>query len=334
MSTIHLANDKTFEAAAGVSVLDAARQAGLVLEHSCRTGRCGSCKARLLGGVVTALKPDLALSAAERAAGWALTCISAAATDLKLDIEDLGLPADLAVKTLPCRIDSIERPAPDVAVVRLRLPPTAAFRYLAGQYVDVIGPGGIRRSYSIANDGAGDAGRLELHVRRVDEGVMSEYWFGRAQANDLLRLHGPLGTFFLRDTAGLHLVLLATGTGIAPIKALLGELALRPDAQQPRSVALLWGNRHADDLYWSPGSAAQGMAPPLAYTPVLSRADAAWTGARGHVQQALLQRPYPWAETAVYACGSLSMIDSARAALTAAGLPARRFLSDAFVGSD
>jgi CDP-4-dehydro-6-deoxyglucose reductase len=335
MPTIHLANDKTFDAAAGVSVLDAARQAGLVLEHSCRSGRCGSCKARLLGGRVTALKPDLALSAAEREAGWALTCISAAASDLELDIEDLGLPADLTARTLPCRIDSIERLAADIAVVRLRLPPTAALRWLAGQYVDVIGPGGVRRSYSIANDAAADPAKLELHVRRVEGGVLSDYWFGRAQSNDLLRLHGPLGTFFLRDTAGLHLVLLATGTGIAPIKALLGELALRPAAQQPRSVALWWGNRHAADLYWSPDTVLRGEAEPaLAYTPVLSRADAAWTGARGHVQQVLLQRPYPWAETVVYACGSPAMIDGARAALTAAGLPARRFLSDAFVSSD
>ena len=334
MPTIRLANDKTFDAVADASVLDAARQAGLVLEHSCRTGRCGSCRARVLAGSVRALRPDLSLSAAERAAGWTLTCVSAAAEDLVLDIDDLGLPPDLAARTLPCRIDSIERPAPDVARVRLRLPPTAAFRWLAGQYVDVIGPGGVRRSYSIANDAAADPSRLELHVRRVDGGTMSDYWFERAKANDLLRLHGPLGTFFLRDTAGLHLVLLATGTGIAPIKALLGELALRPPAQQPRSAALYWGNRHEADLYWQPDDALRGAAPPLSYEPVLSRAGDGWAGARGHVQQRLMRRPYPWAETVVYACGSPAMIDGARAALTLAGLPARHFHSDAFVSSD
>ena len=333
MPTVRLANDKSFDAAAGTSVLDAARQAGLVLEHSCRNGRCGSCKARLLDGAVTALRPDLSLTAAERADGWMLTCANAAATDLRLDIEDLGLPADIVPKTLPCRIDSIERPAADVAIVRLRLPPTAAFRHLAGQYVDVIGPGGMRRSYSVANDAAADASKLELHIRRVDDGAMSAYWFGAAKANDLLRLHGPLGTFFLRDTAGLHLVLLATGTGIAPIKALLGELALRPAAQQPRTVTLLWGNRQPGDLYWQPEAADRGAAPPLAYIPVLSRADAGWSGARGHVQQVLLQRPFPWHETVVYACGSPAMIDDARAVLGAAGLPPRRFLSDAFVAS-
>lgn len=334
MPTVHLANDKAFAAAADASVLDAARQAGLVLEHSCRTGRCGTCRARVLEGRTVALRPDLALTAAERGAGWMLTCVAGAASDLRLDIEDLGLPADLQPRTLPCRIDALDRPAPDVAVVRLRLPPTAALRHLAGQYVDVIGKGGLRRSYSIAN-APDDSGKLELHVRRVDDGVMSGYWFGPARVGDLLRLHGPLGTFFLRDTAGLHLVLLATGTGIAPIKALLGELALRPPAQQPRSVSLFWGNRTEADLYCLPDTLPlPAHVPALHYTPVLSRAGAAWTGARGHVQRVLLQRPFPWAETVVYACGSAAMIDSARTELAQAGLPARRFLSDAFVSSD
>ena len=332
MPTVRLANDKAFAAAADACVLDAARQAGLVLEHSCRTGRCGTCRARVLEGRAVALKPDLVLTAAERDAGWMLTCASGAASDLRLDIEDLGLPADLHVKTLPCRIDALDRPAPDVAVVRLRLPPTAAFHWLAGQYVDVIGQGGVRRSYSIANR-PDASGRIELHVRRVESGALSGYWFGAARVGDLLRLHGPLGTFFLRDTAGLHLVLLATGTGIAPIKAMLGEMALRPAAQQPRSASLYWGNRVAADLYWTPAD-LPAHAPRLRHVPVLSRADAAWGGARGHVQQALLQRPQPWAETTVYACGSAAMIEAARAELALAGLPPRRFLSDAFVSSD
>ena len=334
MPTVHLANHKAFAAAADTSVLDAARQAGLVLEHSCRTGRCGTCRARVLEGRVVALKPDMALSAAERDAGWMLTCVGGAANDLHLDIEDLGLLADLQVRTQPCRIDVLDRLAADVAVVRLRLPPTVALRHLAGQYIDVIGKGGVRRSYSIAS-APDDSGKLELHVRRIDGGVMSGYWFGEARVGDLLRLHGPLGTFFLRDTAGLHLVLLATGTGIAPIKALLGELAVRPAAQQPLSVSLFWGNRTEDDLYCSPESLPlPAHVPPLHYTPVLSRAGAGWAGARGHVQRVLLQRSFPWAETVVYACGSPAMIDSARADLTQAGLPVRRFLSDAFVSSD
>jgi CDP-4-dehydro-6-deoxyglucose reductase len=329
-----LANGKTFEAPADRSLLDAAQAAGLVLEHSCRSGRCGSCKARLVSGRVVALQPDLSLTAAEQAQGWRLTCTSAAAGDVSLDIEDLGLPADLKPRTLPCRIASLQRLAPDVLRVELRLPPNAGFHHLSGQSIDVIAAGGLRRSYSLANAGNGadtgaSDGPLELHIRQVPGGQLSRYWFEQAKPGDLLRFEGPRGTFFLRDVAGLDLVFLATGTGIAPVKAMLAGLAQAPAQARPRSLRLLWGGRSAADLYWQP--AAGGMA--LDYTPVLSRPHDGWDGARGHVQDVLLQAPPDWTHSAVYACGSAAMVAGARAALRAAGLPARRFFADAFVPS-
>lgn len=328
MPLVRLSNDKTFEAAPELSVLDAAHQAGLVLEHSCRSGRCRTCRAQVLSGDVIPLKPDLSLSDEEHRQGWILTCANAAATDLHLDASDLGMPADIVVKTLPCRIDRLERWAPDVVGVVLRLPPNTAWRYLPGQYVDVIWRD-VKRSYSIANAPRED-GKLELHIRRVEGGAMSAYWFEQAKVNDLLRFEGPRGTFFLRETADLDLAFLATGTGIAPIKAMLTELAARPSAQQPRSARLFWGGRHRSDLYWQP----LDLAPSIDYTPLLSRADAQWNGAQGYVQHALLQRHPDWSRTAVYACGSASMIDSARVVLAEAGLPASRFFCDAFVSSN
>lgn len=331
MSTALLSNGKTFEAPAAASLLDAAKAAGLVLEHSCRSGRCSSCKTRLISGAVVPIKPDLSLSEAERAQGWILTCASAAASDVSLDIEDLGLPADIVVKTLPSRIAALKRLAPDVMQVELRLPPGTVFRYLPGQSIDVIAKDGLRRSYSLANIGTAGA-NLELHIREVPGGKMSDYWFAKAQANDLLRFEGPRGTFFLRDLAGLDLVFLATGTGIAPIKAMLAQLADQAQAAgnlTPRSVHLLWGGRHPADLYWQPEPGDSS----LRYTPVLSRASADWTGARGHVQDVLLSEPQDWDRTVVYACGASAMIEGARAALEAAGLPAKRFFSDAFVSS-
>ena len=329
-----LANEKAFAAPEGVCVLDAARAAGFVLEHSCRAGRCGACKARLLDGSVTAIRPDLYLSDSERASGWTLTCVNAANSDLRLDIEDLGHVANLAIKTLPCRIDAIERPAHDVVIVRLRMPPRTRFEFLAGQYVDLIGPGGIRRSYSIANPPDG-SDRLELHIRRVEGGALSHYWFEEAKLNDLLRLRGPLGTFFLREVSGTHLVLLATGTGIAPISAMLGDLAYRPAGEQPETISLLWGNRDANDIYL-PNDTFSGSAHTAAVrlTHVVSRPDIIWSGARGHVQNVLLEQSPELRDRTVYACGSPAMIDSSRALLIAANLPTKRFFADAFVASE
>ncbi|WP_077036281.1 FAD-binding oxidoreductase [Pelomonas sp. KK5] len=323
---VRLSRGPAFTASAGRSLLDCALDAGLHLEHSCRTGRCGTCKTKLLGGEVQTVGKDLWLSSQDRAEGWILTCTDAATTDCSLDAEDLTRLAGIATQTHPARIDTIERPAPDVVHVTLRLPPTAKLRYLPGQYVNVIGAGGLRRAYSLAQAPRED-GRLELMIRQVDDGAMSAYWFGAAKANDLLRIEGPRGTFFLREVAGLDLVLLATGTGIAPIRALLTEIAALP--AQPRSITLLWGGRRPQDLFWQPP-----QMPSLTYIPVLSRADESWTGERGHVQDVLLARRLDLASTVVYACGSQQMIVSAANSLCAQGLPAYSFHSDAFVASE
>jgi CDP-4-dehydro-6-deoxyglucose reductase len=328
MTTVTLSNGKRFAAERGITLLDAASAAGLVLEHGCRVGRCSSCKAHVASGESAPLRAEESLGADERAAGWVLTCTREAVTDLTLDIEDLTALKGITTKLLPSRIESLARPAPDVVTVRLRLPPTAGFAFLPGQYVDVTSPSGATRSYSLAN-AAAEGSSLELHVKAVDGGELSRYWFNQAQANDLLRFRGPLGTFFLRDVAGLHLVFLATGTGIAPIKSMLAHLAGLPSEQRPATVRLYWGARRAEDLYWDPLETL----PTLRYTPVLSRAGESWTGARGHVQDVLLtELPAP-DRTTVYACGSDLMIHDAKAALTAAGIPSRRFFADAFVSS-
>jgi len=323
---IHLPNGKAFEAGDGETLLDAGLRAGITLPYSCRTGRCSTCRCRVTTGTTVALHAETGLTAAEHEEGWVLGCVRSATSDVALDVEDLGvLPS---ARTLPCRIHAIERLAPDVLRITLRLPPTADFDYRPGQYVDMIGAGGLRRSYSIANAMAADK-RIDLHVRQVEGGAMSAYWFDQARQNDLLRLHGPLGTFFLRDVAGLDLVFLATGTGIAPVKAILESLATLPADQAPRTTSIYWGGRHAHDLYWAPDSAVGDVR----MVRVLSRPDASWQGERGHVQDVFAATAPDLAQAAVYACGSDAMIHTAHARLLAAGLPERRFSSDAFVCS-
>ena len=158
---------------------------------------------------------------------------------------------------------------------------------------------------------------------------MSAYWFGKAQVNDLVRLHGPLGTFFLREAAGEHVAFLATGTGIAPVKAMLEQLFDMPTEMRPASVSVYWGCRRPDEHYWSPTRVLPG----LRFVAVASRPPADWVGAKGHVQNVLLQNQPDLSRTWVYACGSNDMIESAQRQLLHAGLPARRFHSDAFVVS-
>jgi CDP-4-dehydro-6-deoxyglucose reductase len=327
MTIVRLNNAKTFEIKDAMTILDAAQAAGLALDHSCRTGRCGTCKAEVVTGSTTIVRSEEGLSAGDAAAGFILTCARTAESDVHLDIEDLGALADIKVKTLPARLHSIEKLAPDVVKLMLRLPPNNGFASLAGQYIDLIGKGGIRRSYSMANAVVA-GGQLELHVRQVEGGELSRYWFGEAKANDLLRFEGPRGTFFLRDCAGRDLVFLATGTGIAPVKAMLEGMVAGSGA---RSISVYWGGRVPADLYWTPPATIAGV--DVHYHPVLSRADEAWKGLRGHVQDRLLETHPDFEHTTIYACGSMAMIESAKTLLTAFGLSPKKFYSDAFVSS-
>ena len=313
MPTVSLANGKTFPAPRTDTILEAAGRGGVVLEQGCSDGRCGACRTRLIAGTTTTALPEAALTLEESGAGWILPCVRRAETDVELDAVDLTGIRLPPVRTLPARIRDITRIASEVMVITLRLPPRERLDFEPGQHVELISPMGVKRRYSIANAPREDA-TLELHLRRVEGGEMSDYVFERAAVGDLLRLRGPFGTFQLGRDLGEDLVLLATGTGIAPIRAMIEDLLARPAGQCPSSLSLYWGARHEDDLYWRPND------PRVKFVPVLSRGDVNWSGARGHVQNVLLAERGVSPETVVFACGSASMVNSARVVLRDAGL--------------
>ncbi len=329
MPTVTLNTGRSFVADPALSILDAARAAGVTLEYSCRTGRCGICKAPVLSGETVLLRPeDESLSPDEAAQGLVLTCCRAATGDVTLDVEPLDRIAGLEIRTMPARIVAIERLASNIVRVTLKTPPVSPLRFLAGQYVDVIA-GGVRRSYSLANAPRGDH-LLELVVKRYPRGILSEYWFERAQPNDLIRIEGPFGTFFLRDDGPTNIVFLATGTGIAPVKALLEELAADPQRAARHRFRVFWGNRASESFCWDPA----GLALDVEFHQLLSGADQGWSGERGYVQDAAIRHGFDLADTVVYACGSTAMIASAKTRMIGLGLPARCFFSDAFVSSN
>lgn len=326
MFSVTLKNKAEFKAQQEKTLLDAAQLDEITLAHSCRTGRCGACIAPVLSGRTKVIKPEQAISQKELDAGYILTCCREACSDLELGIEDISILSQYPSKTLPCRIDALKLMSQDVLQVTLRLPPTMPLKYLPGQYVDVIGANGLRRSYSIANSPNKD-GKITLHIRFVKGGQFSHYWFNEAAVNDLLRLEGPLGTFFHRDSAKPNLVFLATGTGIAPIKAMLSQFKACP---MKHKITVYWGGRCKEDLY----DEVHLKSGHVDYIPVLSRPGADWSGQCGYVQEVAISNQHDWANTTVYACGSPLMIASAKDRLIKQGLEECHFFSDAFVSSD
>jgi CDP-4-dehydro-6-deoxyglucose reductase len=313
----------------GETVLEAALREGFRLPYGCRNGTCGSCKGKVAAGTVDHGKSqDNALNANERAAGMALFCQAQPRSDLIIECREIGVAKDIPVKTLPCRVQSLERVAPDVMRIRLRLPASERLQFLAGQYIDILLRNGTRRSLSLANP-PHDDGLLELHLRNYG-GPFSTHVFTQMKEKDILRFEGPLGTFYLREDSLKPAVLVAGGTGFAPIKAII-EHAIHQKLTRP--LLLYRGARHAADLYLNELPEAWQREHGITYVPVLSDATAeeTWTGRRGLVHEAVIADLPDLSGHEVYACGAPAMIDAARRDFTTGcGLPEAAFYADAF----
>lgn len=319
-------------------ILDAALRQGVVLSYGCKDGACGSCKGRVVEGrIEQGAHSASALTPQEAAGGYALFCCAHAASDLTIECRVVSGVGDLPVRKMPCRIASIERPAPDVAVLRLQLPANERLQYLAGQFIELLLKDGSRRAYSLA--GAPDqAEQLELHVRHMPGGRFTDTLFERAQPalkeRDILRFEGPLGTFFLREDSDRPIVLLASGTGFAPIKAIV-EHARFEGCRRP--MTLYWGGRRPHDLYLN--ALCEQWAseiPGFRYVPVVSDAlpEDRWQGRTGFVHHAVMADFPDLSAHQVYACGAPVVIASARRDFTArCGLPGDEFFADAFTSA-
>ena len=325
--TIHLKNDKSYSCDENTSLLRAALDNDISLEYSCFEARCRSCRVKILQGKVENLQDEKVLTAEEKAAGYVLSCNVVPRSEVILDVEDLAVKLPKPQVT-PCKINNITVLTPNIVEVVLRLPPKVDFQFLAGQYIDII-RNGQKRSYSISHSQCEDD-ELRLFIRNYEGGLFSQYWFNEAKPNDLLRMEGPLGTFFYRNNPACEeIVLLATGTGIAPIKAILNQWQQQPEQVKSKKIWLLWGGRKKEDLFWQP----ETTLPNFTYIPVLSREEQ-WQGAKGYVQEVALQQPIHWQKAQVYACGSEVMIQSAQKLLSEQGLKEENFFADAFIAGN
>ena len=325
---------RSFEVQRDEPILSAAIRQGIGLPYGCRDGACGSCRSRLLAGrVIHGAHQQRALSVADEDAGWILPCCAAAQTDCVIEARSVPGAGEFPVLKMPARVLSLQRAAPDVMIVKLQLPANQNLQYRAGQFIEIILRDGARRSYSMANAAhrLGSPPALELHLRHLPGGRFTDHVFGAMNEKEILRIEGPLGSFFLREDSAKPVVLLAAGTGFAPVKALIEHMQLQPIA---RPALLYWGGRRPRDLYlnaWCEEAVAQ--MPNLRYVPVVSDAlpEDAWAGRSGFVHRAVMQDLPDLSGHQVYACGAPVMVDAARRDFVQhCGLPDDEFYADAF----
>jgi CDP-4-dehydro-6-deoxyglucose reductase len=321
-----------FQVEEGETVLAAALRQGLVLPYGCKSGACGTCKGKILEGRVDyGTYTKHVLTDAERAKGKALFCQAKPLGDLVIEARAVGAIEGIQIKTLPCRVQKMERLADDVMVLRMKLPANERLVYLAGQFIEFLLKGGARRSFSMANP-PHDAAEIELHVRRVAGGSFTEHVFSAMKERDILRFEGPLGVFFLREESAKPIVFVASGTGFAPIKAVIEE-ALHKGVARP--MVLYWGGRRPKDLYMNALAEKWAAEHPqqFRYVRVISDAlpEDAWSGRTGFVHRAVMEDFPDLSGHQVYACGVPIMVDSAKKDFTEkCGLPEDEFYADSF----
>ena len=329
MHHIHLARSEIrFEADAGETVLAAGLRQGLALPFGCQSGGCGSCRVRCITGAVHHQQEPLALSPAELEAGYVLMCLAQPRSDLELDLYQPARLEELRPRQLPARVIEKKMLAHDVIALSLQLPKEPEFKYLPGQYVDFLLADGRRRSFSIANAGGTQSLRLEFHLRITPDGRFAHYVQNEMPERTVLHLEGPLGAFYLREDSTRPVLLMAGGTGFAPIQAML-ESAFAGGSK--RSFHLFWGARAVRDLYLDAKARAwAAQRPNLRYTPVLSEPDAGWGGERGFVHETLLKSYPRLSGYEIYIAGPPVMVHAGKEAFTAAGLDPDHLFYDSF----
>ena len=311
-------------------ILDAAIRSGFSMPYGCKNGACGACKGVVLAGEVEhGDHAESALSRTEMERGMALFCCAKPQGDVVIECREVAATKDIQIRTLPCRVEKIDKVSHDVAVLSLKLPATERLQFLAGQYIDIHTKDGKKRSFSIAN-APHDGEHIQLHIRHVPGGAFSEYIWSQMKEREIFRFTGPLGSFFLREDSDKPIIFLATGTGFAPVKGII-EHAIQKGIK--REMILYWGARNLAELYM-PELAAQWQAdhPNITFIPVLSepRPEDNWQGRTGFVHEAVLDDFANLSGWQVYACGAPVMVEAAYKTFVARKLPEDEFFSDAF----
>lgn len=320
-----------YTAKASETVLESAIAAGVNIPYGCRNGTCGSCKGDIvLGQVDYGDYAASALTDAEKAAGKALFCCAHPLSDLTIECREIKADVILP-RIMPVRVERKVQLSHDVMALFLKLPSNEHLKFMAGQYIEFLLKDGKRRAFSLANAPHED-NMLELHLRLIPGGQFTEYVFNEMPDKAILRIEAPFGSFFLREDSNKPIIMVAGGTGFAPIKGII-EHILHNNIQ--RNITLYWGAHTRQDLYMATLPEAWAAEHPnIKFIPVLSDALAEdqWQSRTGYVHQAVLDdfSTTGLADYEVYCCGAPAMVEVAHASFAQAGLADDAFFSDAF----
>ena len=318
---------KSFIAGNDESILDAAISHGVNFPSGCQKGFCGQCKATIIeGDIVYDDEIPNSITTQEVAEGMALLCQCRAKTDVQLMVSELDSVEDIELRTLPCKVEKIIKLNDDVVQLMLKIPGSESLQYLAGQYIDIIHPDFEPRAFSIANAPV-NSSTIELHVRVIEGGKFTNYVFNELKEQSLLKIEGPKGSFYFREDSDKPAILLAGGTGFAPIKAIIEHMI---ETENNREVFIYWGVRDETDMYMNDPKLWSDMYENINFVSVLSEPNDKWKGRTGLVHDNVLEDFKDLSGYDVYACGPPIMVESVASTFIDRGMKKDNFYSDSF----
>jgi len=326
-TVLNQASGKSFQSSDDAPVLDGALAHGLNFPYGCQNGFCGKCKATILNGEIE-YDGDIppAITKEDLDANMALLCQCRAASDLYINVGELDDLANIEVRSLPCRVEEINRLNHDVIQIMLKIPGAQSLQYLAGQYLDLEHSDFEPRAFSIANAPT-NSNFIELHVRLIEDGQFTNFIFNGLSEKSILRIEGPKGDFFLREESDKPVIMIAGGTGFGPIKAIVEHMVA---TKSQRNIHIYWGVRAEEDLYSSlPAEWAEAF-DTISFVPVLSEANGTWQGEKGFVHETVIRDFEDLSDYEVYACGPPIMVRAAANGCIENSLSKENFYSDAF----
>jgi Na+-transporting NADH:ubiquinone oxidoreductase subunit F len=326
------AGTKVLTVRGGKPLLHSLMGEGVFIPSACGgRGSCGLCKVKVMSGAGQYLPTELPwISEEERKENIRLSCQLKVKSDIAIQI-----PEELFnVKEYRAKVASIRDLTHDIKEVTLSLVEPADISLKAGQFVQFRVPEyeltdePVYRAYSVSS-APSVKNAVELEIRLVPNGICTTYVHKHLKEGDGVTINGPYGEFFLRDTES-EIVCIAGGSGMAPIKSILNDMA---DKGIRRKTRYFFGARSKRDLFLlDEMRELERRLPDFSFIPALSEplSEDDWTGEKGLITEVLARHLSDGSNTEAYLCGSPGMIDACVKVLKEKGVPEGRIFYDKF----
>lgn len=319
--------DRVLQVPTGANLLETLRANDVPISYSCMSGRCGTCRCKVISGSVIETGREAKITNPSEGE-YVLACTSVLSESCAIEIPEPDEIVTHPARIIKATVTAIEEATHDIRIIRLR--PAKPLSFSPGQYATLQFTPDHIRPYSMASLCTDE--ELEFHIRRVPDGRVTSYVFDQIKLGDVIRVSGPLGTAYLRTRHEGPLLCGAGGTGLAPILSIVrGAIAANMD----NPIHLYFGVRSTQDIYrLDQLKVLQTLHPALKLNVIVTTDDGGTSGRRtGLITEAIAEDIPEFQGWRAYVCGAPPMVEATAALLRQRHMDEKHIHADAFYAS-